>query len=415
MQPDQLIELIRRQRPGWSLERAFYISPDIYEFERGGWLAEQWYVLGHVSEVASPGSYIVRELLGESLIIVRDTGGFLRGFYNVCRHRGSRICDHDGRGTSLVCPYHAWSYHLDGSLRAANALPENIDTKGLALRAISIQEVGGIILGSLKGDPHQVSVLEKEALPMLHYHGVSHARIAARRSYPTQGNWKLVMENFLECYHCFPCHPEFCSVIRYVDVVGRTVSPEVAAAWEQTVENWLREVADPECPVKSVKPNLLRETSSFGVYRGPIGGTRQTESRDGLPVAPLMGQMQRFDGGVSSLRLEPFVYFSALNDHAVMFQFLPAGPERTQVIISWLVDGAAREADIDVERMIWLWDITTTQDKALIERNAAGVRSDAYTPGPYSTLESWPLRLIGRYLRELSPNRSTPREAVLPK
>ena len=168
------------------------------------------------------------------------------------------------------------------------------------------------------------------------------------------------------------------------------------------MERWLREVADPECPVKSVIPYLLLETSSFGVYRGPIGGTHQTESQDGLPVAPLMGQMRRFDGGVSSLRLEPFVYFSALNDHAVMFQFLPAGPESKKAAVTWLVDGSAR--DVDVERMIWLWDVTATQDKSLIERNAAGVRSEAYAPGPYSTLESWPARFVSRYLRELSPD-----------
>ena len=136
MQTAELIELIQRQRPGWSLERVFYTSLEVYEIERRGWLAAQWYVLGHVSEVSGPGSYIVRKpCSGESLIIVRDAAGLLRGFYNVCRHRGSRICDHDGRGTSLVCPYHAWSYNLDGSLRTATALPRahRHEAAGIAL------------------------------------------------------------------------------------------------------------------------------------------------------------------------------------------------------------------------------------------------------------------------------------------
>jgi phenylpropionate dioxygenase-like ring-hydroxylating dioxygenase large terminal subunit len=85
-----------------------------------------------------------------------------------------------------------------------------------------------------------------------------------------------------------------------------------------------------------------------------------------------------------------------------MFQFLPIDPESTDVIISWLVNGSAAEHEVDVDRMVWLWDVTTKQDKALIERNAAGVRSLSYSPGPYSTLESWPTRFVARYLRELS-------------
>lgn len=112
--PSSLRLLIGRQRPGWTLEQPFYTSQEIYAFELRSWLAEKWYVLAHVSEIREPGSYIVRELLDESLIIVRDMQGTLRGFYNVCAHRGSRICDKGGRGNSLTCPYHAWTYRLDG-------------------------------------------------------------------------------------------------------------------------------------------------------------------------------------------------------------------------------------------------------------------------------------------------------------
>jgi Rieske 2Fe-2S family protein len=115
-----------------------------------------------------------------------------------------------------------------------------------------------------------------------------------------------------------------------------------------------------------------------------------------------MGQLRRFDGGVSGFRFQPFVYVAALNDHAVMFQFLPTGPETTDVILSWLVGASAAVADIDVDRMIWFWDVTTTQDKTIIERNAAGVRSRAYAPGPYSTLECNTARFVSRYLQELS-------------
>jgi Rieske 2Fe-2S family protein len=115
-----------------------------------------------------------------------------------------------------------------------------------------------------------------------------------------------------------------------------------------------------------------------------------------------MGRQPRFDGGASSFRCEPFIFFGAFNDHAVMFQFMPIAAEQTGVTLSWLVDGSASDAEVDVQRMIWLWDVTTTQDKRLIERNAAGVRSCAYQPGPYTQLESMPARLVQRYLSELA-------------
>jgi len=402
LQPAELPALIARQRPGWSLERPFYTAPEIYEFERRGWLSEQWYILGHGSEARELGSYIVRDLLGESLIIVRDTEGVLRGFYNVCRHRGTRICDKDGRAAAIVCPYHSWTYRLDGSLRTAAALPESIDTAGLGLRPVPIREIGGIIFGSLTADPQSLDPVQQELTPMLHYHGIPEARIGARRSYPTRGNWKLVIENFIECYHCFPCHPEFCTVMKFVDVAARQATPENVAAWQQTVERWFSEKADPDSPVKRMQLHPLAETGTFLMSRAPIGGNHQTDSQDGLPVAPLMGQLRRFDGGSTGFRLEPFVWFSCLNDHARMMQFLPTGTDTTDVVVSWLVDGSARETDVDVERMIWLWDVTTAQDKLIIERNATGVRSHSYIPGPYSTLECWTTRFVSRYLRELS-------------
>jgi phenylpropionate dioxygenase-like ring-hydroxylating dioxygenase large terminal subunit len=397
-QPAPLAQLLARQRPGWSLEQPFYISPEIYEFERAGWLAEQWYVLGHTSEVPEPGSYIVRELLGESLLIVRDSQLALRAFYNVCRHRGSRICDADGHANTFSCPYHAWSYRLDGSLRAAPSLPPGIDAADLGLKPVPVREIGGLILGSLMANAQSLDAVQTELEAGLRYHGIPDARIAARRSYPTRGNWKLVIENFIECYHCYPAHPEYCSVMKHVDVVARESSP-AASAWTQTVERWFNEDADPTSPLGTKVLGL--STAPCAATRGPIGGGRKTQSQDGLPVGPLMGQLQRFDGGASGFRLEPFVYLSALNDHAVMFQFLPTGAETTDVLVSWLVSASAADTEIDVERMVWLWDRTTIQDKTIIERNAAGVRSRSYVPGPYSTLETLPVRFVNRYVSEL--------------
>lgn len=401
MPPVDLAALIARQRPGWSLEQPFYTSAEIYVTERQHWLAAQWYLVGHGSELAAPGCYVVREILGESLIIVRDDGGAVRAFHNVCRHRGSRLCTTDGRASRLVCPYHAWAYGLDGGLRSAVALPPGIEMESLGLHPAPVREIGGLVFASLAARPETLDGLEREAGDLLGYHGIAAARIAARRSYPTDANWKLVIENFMECYHCLPAHPEYSSIMKHVDVLGR-VAPDAAAARAREVEEWFRTTADTGSPVDMARLQQPRDDSAFRLFREPIGGGRKSQSRDGEPVAPLMGRQRRFDGGYAGFSLRPFAACAALNDHAVLFQFMPAGPERTEVVVTWLVDGNAPEASVDVERLCWLWDVTTRQDKAIIEQNAAGVRSRAYAPGPYTLLEGWPARFVTRYLAELA-------------
>jgi phenylpropionate dioxygenase-like ring-hydroxylating dioxygenase large terminal subunit len=395
METTEIQDLIASQRHGWSLEQPFYVSPRLYEYERRGWLARQPHILAHASEIPDAGSFIVRELLGESLIIVRDAEGTARGFYNVCRHRGSKICDRDGRATSFMCPYHAWSYRLDGTLRAAAALPDGTDTRVLGLRSIPIREMGGLILGCLEGDLRHLDEVAVALEPGLQYHGIPKARIAARRNYPTMGNWKLVIENFLECYHCPPSHNEYCSVMGHVDALGYD-SAAKSGQWDDRVKQWFAAEADQGSPLTLL--GSLVGDGTYGATRAPIGGGRRTQSQDGRPVAPLMGSTPSFDGGFGYFRYDPFVHLTTLNDHAVFFQFFPTGPDSTNVTLTWLVDGAARDSDIDVDRMVWLWDVTTLQDKVIIERNADGVRSRAYTPGPYSKLEDWTVRFIDQYL-----------------
>lgn len=381
------------------MERDFYTSNDVFDLERSAWLVKQWYLLAHSSEVADPGSFVVRDLLREPLLLARDATGTLRGFYNVCRHRGSRICDRDGHSNSIMCPYHGWTYRLDGSLRAAAALPEGADISQLGLRPVPVREIDGLVLASLKGDPRTLDAVQADLGPALRYHGIPDAHIAARRSYATDANWKLVMENYLECYHCLPAHPEYSRVMRHVDATR----PGGEIAWKQAVEKWFRDQADPNSPFKfsDAAWRLPAEVQHY-IRRAPIGDDRKTGSENGQPVAPLMGQQTRFDGGFSSFTFQPFVALYAFNDHAVMLQFLPIGPESTDVILTWLVGPSASDTEVDVERMVWLWDMTMQQDKIIVERNAAGVRSSSYSPGPYSLLERGPAALIGNYLREFS-------------
>jgi Rieske 2Fe-2S family protein len=187
----------------------------------------------------------------------------------------------------------------------------------------------------------------------------------------------------------------------HVEVVARRATPEAQARREQEVERWFQEEADPDSPAGKVQPDYSKRAGQV-ISRAPIGGGRKTQSEDGEPVAPLMGRQKRFDGGCGTFGISPFVGLVMLNDHAVLFQFLPTAAEQTEVFINWLVDGRASESEVDVARMVWLWHETTIQDKAIVELNAAGVRSRAYEPGPYSLLEPGPARLVRSYLDGLS-------------
>lgn len=398
VRPHLVQEALDRYRAGWCLEQFFYTSEELFEYERQTWLARQWYLIGHVSEVPQIGDYIVRELLGESLIVVRASRSVIRGFFNVCRHRGSRICREDGAATVLTCPYHAWSYALDGRLRSATALVEGTDKSQLGLKPVQIREYGGLIFCALDAStpkPHEAEAF----VPGLEYQGVPGARIAARRHYPTAANWKLVIDNFLECYHCLPAHPQYSAMMRHVKRYSLD-SPAKASEWDREVEAWVRAEAITDFP-GAVFETADADWSLTGITRFPIGAGHKTQSEDGQPVAPLMGRYPRYDGGVAHFGVAPFAYFFGLNDHAVLFQFLPRAVDYTDVTVTWLVDAAAPLDSVDVERMVWLWDVTTVQDKNIIEGNAAGVRSSAYVPGPYSKLEEWGIQVTTKYIDEL--------------
>jgi Rieske 2Fe-2S family protein len=418
-----LTMLIEQQRPGWSLAQPFYVDPRIYEHERRGMLARQWMLMGHASELPEPGSYIVREALDESFLVVRGRDQQIRAFFNVCTHRGSRIYESDGRTPAIVCPYHAWSFTLDGKLRRNNDLPPDADPETLGLRPVRTHVMEGLILCTLSDEAMDLGPVEEALRPVLQQHGFATARIAARRSYPTRANWKLVKENFHECYHCRPCHPAYCEVNEHWKTEAHS-TPEAAAEWTAKNDAWHAQLQrdggfDPVVggAVSTIfQPSDISMFRNFGARRTLIGGGRKTNSRDGAGVAPLMGGFRDYDGGHTSMSIGTLVYARGTCDHIAVFQFLPRSVELTDVIISWLVDGRAADAQVDVARMIWMWDETTIEDTAIIERNAAGVHSSAYRPGPYTRLEGRTRHMASDYLRELAGGHEAakPRRAMQP-
>ena len=395
-----LLRSIDRQRPGWSLEQPFYLDPAVYAAERELWMPRQWMLMAHASELPSKGSHIVRDLFGESIIIVRAGDDDFRAYFNVCTHRGSRICKEDGRSSLLVCPYHAWSFKLTGELQSRRDMPEGVNPVELGLHPVALHAADGLILCALPGAelPNPKPVMAALA-PTLRRHGIGKARIAARKSYPTNANWKLVIENAFECYHCRNAHPEYASVNGHVQVTGMT-DPGKAESWNQELAQWNASLDSSSAANVRVREAGDLLTMPHSVARQPIGNGRKTLSKDGAPVSKLMGEFTAYDGGETQMRLGRLSFINASNDYVTLIQIQPRGPQETEMVMTWLVADDANP-DMPIEPVQWMWDVTTVQDKRIIEDNSAGVKSCAYRPGPYTPLEAATADFVGTYLAEM--------------
>lgn len=407
--PDDWIdELCAAQRPGYSLDRAFYTDPAIFERDVGRVLCNHWIMAGHAAQIPASGDYFLFDVAGESIILVRGAQGAIHAHYNVCRHRGSRVLlDCAGHAASLTCRYHGWSYAPDGALRAARHMPADFEPRAHSLIPCHVQVVQGLILVSLAREAPDLGLVTEGVTPFLRLHGTVDARVAERRVFPLHANWKLAVENYLECYHCRVAHPEYCGVEIKVDRIGDS-TPAARARYDARYRDWrsraeMQGTMLPDYGAELPLDDRLPRAQLGAAYRAPLRETHLSATADGQPAAPLMGGFSEYDGGETALAIGPFTYMLAANDCAVFFQFVPRDAGHSDMIVSWLVDGAARAGeDYDLARLTWLWTVTTEQDQAIIEANAAGVRSSRYAPGPPSLLEedvagfrAWYLALIG--------------------
>jgi Rieske 2Fe-2S family protein len=379
---------------GCALPRAAYRDPDIYEAEIRGIFLKSWLYVGHQSQIPGTGDYFLFEIADESVIIVRSAAGEVSALLNVCRHRGSRVCsDAVGHESRLVCRYHGWTYGLDGSLRAAAHMAGEFERARYGLKRLQTRVFMGLIFINFDADAPPFSAIEQDMAEPLRPYGLERARVAHRQNYPIAANWKLAVENYCECYHCAPAHPEY-SVGH-----GRAVPAGEFAELHQQVMARAASVG--------LTPHELRrswlDAGALGTDRGferyPLLRGHLTGSRDGQPLAPLLGTISGFDGGATDLHLGPVTFGLAYCDHVVLYRFTPRALHATDCEITWLVNQAAEAGtDYSVAELTWLWDLTTLADKKIIERNQAGVDSRFYEPGPLSQMEDFTRRFIEWYV-----------------
>ena len=399
--------LVQRQKPGFGLEQLFYCDPDIFAADIERVFGRQWLLIDHVSRIPNRGDYFLLNIAGESIIIVRADDREIHAFYNVCSHRGSRVClENEGHRNIFVCPYHSWSYALDGSLKSAQFMKEDFDVSRYGLRECQVRVFHGLIFVSLSEYPIDFEKTYAPLEPYLLAQDVRSAKIAHRELYPVKANWKLVVENGLDCYHCRTVHPEFCSVHSPAQLFGMGTGPgsgtqEAEATFQSELNTWMRKVKALGHPVGEVEAGEQAGLCATAM-RMPLREGFLTESEDGRPVAPLMGDYTDYDGGFMMSGFNIVSYLNACCDHAIVFRITPIAPMETDVENIWLVNGDAEEGkDYQVDRVKWVWDTTTRQDRKIVENSQTGILSKHYQPGPYSAMEGLVDSFVRWYLDKL--------------
>ena len=380
--------------PGYSLPQSCYTSESTFDSDLSKLGASQWLLVDHESRIPQQGDYFLFEFGVESIIVIRNRSGVVNAFYNVCRHRGSRIClEGEGKKHMLTCPYHAWSYDLDGRLRGAHLMPADFDKSSVRLASAHVQVYEGLIFLNFSNDaPPDFEDFIAPFKPLLRGHGLSSAKIAARRMYPTAANWKLVVENFFECYHCNSAHPTYCSVHDKLKMLAfgagaGSGDDSDTALYQEKLKQWEEFSRSLGYPVGMFADDA-DDTFFRSGNRLPISDDAKTESVDGRPVAPLMNEFGEFDGGQTGCVFNPLSTILVNNDHAVLFHFIPRTSQHTDVEAIWLVaPGAVEGQDFHSANLMKVWDVTLGEDKTITENNQQGVNSTRYLPGRYSTQE----------------------------
>ncbi len=392
-------DLIGSREAGKSLPGEFYTGGEIFEEDLRRVFHTNWLFAGHACEIPSPGEYFTLEIGGESLIVVRDRAGEIHAHFDVCRHRGSRIstCER-GRRRALICPYHQWVYALDGRLVSARLMGEGFDKDRYGLRSAALREIEGLLFVCLA--PEEAPDFESFAgvlRPQLAPHGLDRAKIAVRHRYEVAANWKVLVENNRECYHCRVSHPEFCASNYDLGMPGDLRGDAAYdAALRREQARWREAGLSPQ---ESSFPG----GAPYRISRLPLKDGYLTESPDGRLTAPLMGDLLSPDTGSLRIITLPNLWAHANCDYAVTTRLLPVAPERTRVDVCFLVREEAVEGeDYDPERLAHVWRATSEEDWKLCENNQAGIRSRAYEPGPLSRLTEHSVeQFAGWYLDEL--------------
>ncbi|HEY7636523.1 MAG TPA: aromatic ring-hydroxylating dioxygenase subunit alpha [Gemmatimonadales bacterium] len=354
-----------------TLPGEYFTSQDIFAQEMERIFLRRWLCVGREDRIPNPGDYFVQEIGRESVIVLRDKAGGLRAYYNVCRHRGTRLCEeHTGRFSETIqCPYHAWTYGLDGRLIGAPSTNdlENFDKSDWPLYPVGVKAWEGFVFINLAEEPEPFEQCWEPLLGRFTRFNLLNLKVARTIEYDVHCNWKLLFQNYSECYHCGPVHP----------------------------------------PLAKITPPTSGENDLF---EGPFTGgfmvmTRGHESltMSGKSCGVVVGELPEEDmNRVYYYAIFPNMLLSLHPDYVMFHTIWPKGTDRSQIFCSWLFHPATlSDPTFNPEDGIEFWDMTNRQDWHICEQSQLGVQSRAYRPGPYSRRESLSVQFDREVLRAL--------------
>ncbi len=351
-----------------SLPSEYYRSPEIFARERERIFSREWICAGRADVLPEPGALRVLELPGESILVTRTREGRLRAHYNVCRHRGARLCAADAVTAAIRCPYHAWTYGLDGRLLGAPFLNQDpsLREEDFSLHPVGIDVWGGFVFLNLwpagpaaRDFPLHIG----PAAERVRRYPLDSLVTGARLEYDVRANWKVVAENYNECYHCAGVHPELCELVPAFKEKGGS-----GLDWEHGVPH---------------RDGAYTFTRSGTSPRPPFPGLSEEERT-------------RHKGEL----VYPNLFLSLSPEHVVAFTLMPEAPDRTRIVCEFLFDAAvAADPGFDPSDAVEFWDLINRQDWTICEEVQRGMTSRVHRFGYYAPMEDQSLD-IRRYVLE---------------
>ena len=392
-----LLSLLSAQRSGMSLARPFYTDPALFEADLDLIWHREWIFAASVAELAKAGTYVTLQLGKYPVVIVRGADGEIRAFHNVCRHRGQRLCPKaSGSTVKLVCPYHQWTYETDGRLLWARDMGPDFDASKHGLKRLHCAQAAGMIFVCLAEEAPDFAAVKAAADRYAAPHRMDDLKVAFQSRIVENGNWKLVLENNRECYHCAGSHPSLCRTFNDdPDLVGAddSLSSPAGAAHVNRCE---------EAGLPS--RYIIDANEQWRLVRIPFVGDAVSYTMDGKAAAPLIPGMPFANAGSLLFFHYPNTWNHFLSDHVLNFRVLPISPTETEVTTTWLVHKDAVEGrDYDLTRLTEVWEATNDEDRRVVEENQFGINSPAYEPGPYSVKqESGVIQFVDWYVRSMT-------------
>jgi Rieske 2Fe-2S family protein len=373
-----------------TLPQRYFVAPEVFEEEQEKIFARQWVLVGHQSEVAKPGDFFVAEVAGESLIVTRDRAQTVRGFYNVCRHRGTRLCEEErGHATAIQCPYHAWTYGLDGRLIGAPHMDEmkGFDKDEFSLHPVRLELWEGFIFVNLAEDAAALDKWFGALEGKFSQWNLGRLRSAKRVDYDVQANWKLMFENYSECYHCPGVHPMLSKVSPYDSAENDLTEGPFLGGFMRINKGKSLTMSGDACAMK-IDHEHEHEHEQEQVQEQEQEQEHEQEQEEG--------------DRVFYYSIFPNMLLSMHPDYVMVHQLWPQSPEQTLIRCDWFFHPEAfDQPGFNPEDAIEFWDVTNKQDWHVCELSQQGIASRAYVPGPYSPRERIPAAWDREYLRQM--------------